>query len=134
MKAKPWTCTKCGKPVRKGTGYITVADAEHGGYPRKATEDGHLKLKPAADNPTPLDKLGAHALADLFRVEIAFDVQHAACDPKPEGNEYWFGVEEATTLSSWMRWVTHLCGKSWRGKRDVKNMIKFWFRNRGERV
>jgi hypothetical protein len=66
-----------------------------------------------------------------IRPQIAFDAVHSACDPNPESDEYWFGVERAETLEAWCRWVHHLTEKNWMGTIDVRAMLAFWFKNRG---
>src|SRR5262249_28645383 len=44
---KPWTCTKCNKPIAAGDGTINVMDAENGGHPRRATSS-EVRLTPVA--------------------------------------------------------------------------------------
>ena len=133
-----WICDACHKPIRDGTGYIEVRDAKTGDYPRGATPDG-TQLTDAAiakrietGRPTE-EPFGMNAISEIADTPpaIAFNVFHARCDDHNEVNPYWFAVERANTLEKWCSWVVHLCEKTWMGKRDVKRMIAFWFRNRG---
>ena len=38
---------------------------------------------------------------------------HRHCDPHPDGEDYWFGVERARSLAAVIDWTAHLLGKDW---------------------
>lgn len=133
--SSPWICSRCSEPVSRD-GYVLIKDAEHGGYPRRATST-EVTLTPAAiekrrASGRPLDD-GMYSLGelDLQNDQIAFDVLHRRCDPSPDGSEYWIGIEDLTTLEAWCWLIHHVAEKRWMGTVDIRNMIEFWFKNRG---
>lgn len=137
---KPWTCSKCEKPIATGEGSIDVMDAETHGYPRRPTSDEE-RLTPEAieerrkeGRPTqpPFDIVGLSEFEDN-PIQIAFAAVHYDCAPDPDPNPYWIAVERADTLEKWCRWVHHLTGKGWMSKDDIARMLAFWFTNRGEK-
>jgi hypothetical protein len=88
---KPWTCSRCAKPIEPKSGYILVKDAETGGYPRRPTST-ELKLKPEAiargANADPAVGLGVDMNdVEALHYQIAFDAVHRDCDPRQtQGN------------------------------------------------
>jgi hypothetical protein len=40
-------------------------------------------------------------------------VLHRACDPQPESDDYWIGVERIRSLADVVAWSGHLVGKTW---------------------
>ena len=136
---RSWTCEKCSKAIRGNTGYILVMDSTTRSWPRYATPSD-LRLEPPKDGmPDEAKELKFMTPVDLAAMmaewipdnKIAFAVYHADCDPEPETEPYWFGVERAKTLTEWLGWIEHLSHKVWMGKRDIVRMMDFWFRNRG---
>lgn len=136
-----WVCKVCGRPIRSRTGYVVITDAEHGGWPKRSssvdlelTDDAIAKRRDIGlptEKPFGTVRLGEVAFSAL---RIAFAAYHQKCDPNPEEDSYWFGVEDASTLESYMRWVIKLCDKKWMSTRDIQSMICFWFTNRSRKI
>lgn len=121
-----WTCDVCGQPIRGATGYVTIGDRD-GGHPVPRVPRKEPRPSPGLKSLAERIALGELEL----RVNVKFAVMHADCDPDPNSNEYWFGVERARTQSEWLAWANHLGGKSWMGKRELLAFLAFWFSNRG---
>lgn len=138
---KPWTCSKCGKPIAAGEGSVDVMDTETGGSPRRPTSN-EMRLTPEAieerrkqGRPTepPFDGIGLFEL-EHNPIQVAFAAYHYDCASEPDPNPYWIAVERAETLQQWCHWVHHLTEKSWMAKDDIARMLAFWFKNRGEDI
>jgi hypothetical protein len=136
---KPWTCSKCQKPIAAGKGSIDVMDVETRGYPQRPTSDEE-RLTPEAiekrrkeGRPTqpPFDSVELLEFEDN-PIQIAFAAVHYGCAPDPDSNPYSIEVERAETLDVWCRWIDHVGGKRWLSKEDTLRMLAFWFTNRGE--
>ncbi|TKD12363.1 hypothetical protein [Polyangium fumosum] len=138
---KPWTCSKCKKPIAAGEGSVDVMDAETGGSPRRPTSS-ERRLTPEAieerqkqGRPTqpPFD---GFSIGELERnpIQIAFGAYHFECVESADMEPYWIAVERAETLEQWCHWVHHLTEKTWMAKDDIARMLAFWFTNRGEDI
>jgi hypothetical protein len=136
---KPWTCDVCKKPIASGDGYVLVMDAKTRNYPRRPTPEG-VQLTPEAiekrraeGQPTE-PPWGSFTLGEIADKpdEISFVAYHKECDPDAETNPYWISVERAETLEQWCGWVHHLCEKTWMSKHDIRELLGYWFENRGQ--
>lgn len=127
-KLGPWTCDICHKPIRGATGYVTISD-RRGGYPQ-GNGDKQPRKPPLPGIHSVAERI-ANGEFDIPPLSVKFAVMHAACDPNPDGSEYWFGVERACTLEKYLHWALHLGDKVWMGKRETLAFIAFWFDNRG---
>lgn len=136
---KPWTCDKCKQPIASAKGYILVMDAESHSYPQKATSteveltEEALEARRAKGQRTE-PPFGTFSLGEvkLSRSQIEFAAFHHDCDPYPGTDPYRFSVESAKTLEAWTILVHHLCEKTWMSTYDIRNMLGFWFENRGQ--
>jgi len=132
-----WVCEKCKATIGAGDGYVTITDAETGGYPRRPTPDD-LPLNEAgkaraAAAEAAGQRFVTHRLDDFDDTPdaIAFKALHRSCDPHPAGSDYWIGVENVPTFESWIAIALHVGEKVWMGKHDLRRMIGFWYANRG---
>jgi hypothetical protein len=118
-----WTCSGCKNPIQLGQGYIVVLDPEIA----PPSDQSHVtRLRREIRRASSL-------FGDQSRNQrISFRAYHSRCDPHPATEPYWIAVEEAESLEAWCAWVGHLCDKTWMGVADVRQMIGFWFTNRGQ--
>ncbi len=102
-----WRCDACGSPVERKTGYIHVSyhDIARHEESWRAFKEKHRTGSGALFYPF-------SALSEL-QEEARWRVHHAACDPEPDGNDYWIGVERAATTAAVLDWTVHLMQKAW---------------------
>jgi hypothetical protein len=124
-----WTCDACGTTIASGDGWIVVVDADDGGPARHVDERNR---KPWPDVATASDL--CRNMAEHTAHAAVCHAYHRACDPRPNGGEYWIHVERAATLEAWARWVYQLGEKNWMDKHDICQALAFWFENRGATI
>ncbi len=98
-----WLCDECHRPVADGTGCLHIAYSAI-----RATEAGQRKWK--QDHPGPV-----FTVADLltFPAPAPWAVHHLRCDPRPNSDDYWFGVERIRSAVDVIEWTSHLTAKAW---------------------
>ena len=119
-----WTCEVCSKPVKDDDGYITIPYAEinaeearnrardEARYAAKARGDV-IGMNPPIDFAEMLANPGPH-----------WRVLHRACDPEPEGADYWLEVSSLRTHTDLLETTAHLLGKGWILDTDWSQIIR----------
>jgi hypothetical protein len=113
-----WTCAGCGQPITDGTGYVHIDLAAVG-----ATRRAVAKWKTDHEGP---DRPIVMSLAEYrdYPSRARWLTHHAACDPSPDSEDYWFDVARAATHAQLLDWTAHLMGKIWLEHTDWANLIR----------
>jgi hypothetical protein len=119
--ALTFICDKCKKHVPDHEGYICVDKCRalsevpklvqewKDAHPSR-NEDGSLRLMRATEWNSYPDRVHWH-------------VYHRRCDPNPERDDYWFGIERASSYAALLEWSAHLMGKKWLKHTDWDGFI-----------
>ena len=104
-----WACDECRKPIADGDGYVTVSyddlaehEADERDYDRRMDE----KYGPGLRAVTGTDFLTGPGL-------VSWRILHRDCDSRPDGVDYWIGVERIRSQAQALEWCAHLLGKNW---------------------
>jgi hypothetical protein len=108
-----WLCQSCQEPVADGAGYLHVNHTEVHHVQREHADFD--KRHPGVVNMGEL-----LALPDLAE----WMVHHATCDPRPESNDYWIGIERIRTHAAVINWTSHLMGKNWLTYTNWINLLR----------
>jgi hypothetical protein len=108
-----YCCGVCNRPVRPGTGCIWVSSADRSRY-RDAYAIRNLEVdaNQPSGNLTGLRVISGSALMNCPD-KAPWRVNHAACDPEPDDNGYWFDVGRADTYERLLSWTVHLVDQDW---------------------
>ena len=98
-----WVCDKCHRPIANGQGYVHIACSAI-----RSTEAGQRKWD--QEHPGPV-----YAAADLvtYPAPAPWEIHHHRCDPRPNSDDYWFGIERIRSAVDVIEWTEHLTGKAW---------------------
>jgi hypothetical protein len=134
-----WRCDACGRAIQDTHGYVQFVDPKTGGYPQWGEADERqfheaywaYEDKIAAqqaDNVTGAPARWAlYSAADLIglpEVERAkIQAYHRACDPHPDRDSYWVGVERIRGKDL-LDWCAHLCEKEFFGRAEMMTLIR----------
>jgi hypothetical protein len=140
--AKPWTCEVCKKAISAGQGYVVVMDVDSHGHPRRPSAneveftDVAIQERRSKGEPTEVALADSYLISEVQvpKRQIEFGAFHQDCDPYPGTSAYGIEVQRADTLEAWCGWMHHLCGTGWMGLPDIRDMIAFWFGNRGQSI
>ncbi|HEY3816390.1 MAG TPA: hypothetical protein VGL81_04425 [Polyangiaceae bacterium] len=138
-RTKPWTCEVCKQPIEGKKGYVVIMDRVTRNHPTDPTPtDMQLTDEAIAErrrNGEPTEPPFESVRMGEIKLPLdrnLFEAYHRDCDPDPDTNPYWISADEADSLEAWCAWMEHLCEKNWMGVPDLRNMIAFWFENRGD--
>ena len=137
-----WICQICHEAIHHGAGFIVVhnRDAELGpvgGYPIQRSDELQETVDLLAGDSTSPDwwtLANVSLILDFSTRRIGFLVVHAACDPWKGVEEagYNIGTNEVTDLKEWVGWILQLSEHHWMGRRDIIDMISFFWSHRGD--
>lgn len=99
-----WCCQRCDKPIADDDGYLHVNYAEIN-HVQRETAAWHKR------HPAGTVISGAELFTHPGRAP--WQAHHRACDPRPESNDYWIGVERIRTHLQVVKWTAHLMEKNW---------------------
>jgi hypothetical protein len=105
MCALTWACISCDELVDDNSGYLHV----------NHTEINHVEREYEAFEKRSQGVISGEAWTELFALPdpAPWEVHHASCDPRPESNDYWIGVERIRTQATLLSWTAHLMEKNW---------------------
>lgn len=104
LEVTAW-CAVCGHQVLAGAGYVCVDvkvaienERVWHEYEKTEPESGYIDVG---------------GMLEAHRDLVPWTVLHAACDPHPERDDYWFDVGRSTPLAALLDWNAHLLEKRW---------------------
>ncbi len=103
-----YACDACEKPVDPGCGYIHCDQRLVHDY-RATRDEQETRIRATHDG---LLVYSGPELAAIPEVP-PWQVHHRACDPNPEGSDYWFDVGRADSATKMLDWTAHLLAKNW---------------------
>ena len=109
-----WWCQQCREPVGDGDGYlhVDVGRASRIVVAQRKWQRDHTEQ--------------VFSLAQLRQVPrvAQWRVHHRLCDPRPESDDYWIGVERVRTPAQLLRWTLHLQEKNWYAGADWSGLMR----------
>lgn len=108
-----WRCDVCRKPIAPAKGYIYAS------HDQMRAHAEHERSRQSRDS-------GAHPVAELLAMpgKAAWVVVHADCDPDPDLNVYWIGVDDCATARQMLTWAAHLAEKTWIADTDFSGLLR----------
>lgn len=106
-----WRCDGCGVAIEDGAGYIEIdsAAAQQQALERRQwhrENDG--KMLSLSEIPVPRP--------------VPWRAWHRACDPDPDGGEYWFDVERIRNMAQFLDFYGHVSGKTWHSSTTLRDI------------
>jgi len=128
-RAWSWRCDACGRAIQDRQGYVQFVDPVTGGHPHFSGADErevfetYWKAWDAAE--TVPGVISAAALCALPEPPPRAKVQayHRACDPHPDRDSYWVGVERLRGTDV-LDWCAHLAEKEWFGRAELCAFVR----------
>jgi predicted GIY-YIG superfamily endonuclease len=108
-----WTCEICRLPIEDEEGYLTVDYEKLHAY--TAAVSAHDTRMEAAHPEWSGKRFKTFTLGELYDYpdRVEWHTYHLRCDPDPETNDYWIGIERIRTLGQALGWASHLSEKVW---------------------
>ncbi|WP_094359955.1 GIY-YIG nuclease family protein [Mycobacterium marinum] len=127
-----YNCDACQTPIADNSGYIHVSMEEVDAYPEaiSAWESAHTIHGVQGSLGPVISGLGLFSMPSPAR----WCTHHHSCDPYPEIDCYWFGVERARTHEELLSWTGHLLGKGWIQNTDWDDFIRGYISPRAHAV
>ena len=110
-----WTCQHCRKPIKDGTGWITIERSEAWQHARdvKAWRD-------SLEDPRFITGTKLDALPDKPR----WNITHSTCDEVEDVTGYTIDIDRIRTERDLLSWSAHLLGKTWIQHTDWHRVIR----------
>ncbi len=99
-----WDCEVCAEPIADSAGHVCVSYRELHERTRLAREWDEQHAGTFAVS------IGEFL---TYPATVSWRVLHARCDPEPDSDDYWIGVERIRTPGDVISWTAHLLGKRW---------------------
>ena len=110
-----WTCKHCRKPIKDGTGWITIAQSAVWQWQRD-----EKAWRESREDPHWLTGKDLDARPD----EPRWNVVHSKCDAEDTGTDYTINIERIRTERDLLSWSAHLLGKTWIQHTDWHRVIR----------
>jgi hypothetical protein len=120
-----WICDVCRAPVWDGDGYLTISDADI-----RRWKDLNRQWDEELDRRFPgKDEWRVYSFADPMLPPLdaipRWRTLHGRCDPEPQTNDYWIGMERIREVSQVLSWTAHLIeSKEWLPETDWDDVLR----------
>jgi hypothetical protein len=118
-----WLCNVCGQPIKAKTGYLT---ADWGRALQQYWDAKKRDRQRWNETEARGERFVAFNVSELLDAPgpVSWQALHRDCDPDPERDDYWFGVERADTLAKVMNWTAHLMEKNWLPETNWRHLLR----------